>query len=99
MTREQLVSRTIRTQGLNDRTIITVDFSGAGLRLTADGEVVLLGHVHHFLRRSIVQGELHPHESDYSWDGDELTFAVRRRDARQVAGTLLTLLSRRGATE
>jgi len=83
--------------------LVRLEFANAGLELTADGQVAVLGLVHHILARWLSRAgagrEPRPPgwpDPSYEYVPAALSFPVLEREARAVADTLSALLRRPG---
>jgi len=87
--REQLVQ--IRPSGRNVRLVIS--FADLRMQLTPDGEVSVLGFVHHMLRRLVAEGAIRARDAHYRFDDQLLELSVPRSCAERVVQLLTTMLS------
>lgn len=97
--------RSVVIRIINGQPCVCVPIARLGLRLTADGEVALLGFVHHYLgtwTARVAADEADPPVGgwDYGWDGrTALELPVLEQDAKRVLAAVRRILARPEATQ
>src|SRR5437899_1055406 len=99
--RAEPIDRAIKQGSRKSDVAIHIDFSAIAARLTADGEVAVLGFVHYYLGRwsaraaegSATQPAGWPHLG-YDYFPEHLTLPVLRLEAKEVATALRSILLR-----
>ncbi len=76
------------------RAKLVIPFDALRLLLTPDGEVALLGHVHHVLRRLMTEGD--GYCMDYFFDGDRLELSIPLRYVHPTSHLLEAVVTSTG---
>ncbi len=95
----ELVDTAITQRRHKSDVLIDVDFASIGARLTADGEVAVIGFVHHYLSRWCARAAegnaprpaIWP-QVVYEYVPEHLTMPVIRSEAREVSQALRSIL-------